>query len=89
MVSQANKYVFLSFFLQKSFQKKEQLATWLTDERLIHSHTNLFFSIKFKNNLSGTIRNICFHRYSFTPKVRWIGIRPMAPVLNTGPLEGI
>ena len=45
--------MFSSIFLfRKAFRKKEQLATWLVDDRLIHSHANLFFSIKFKNNLS-------------------------------------
>ena len=36
----------IAFLFIKSVQKKEQLATWLTDDRLIYSHTNLFFSIK-------------------------------------------
>ena len=57
------------FLFKKSFQKKEKLATWLNDDRLIHLDTNLFFSIKFKINLSATIRNICIHRYSLTPKM--------------------
>ena len=51
---------------RKAFRKKEQLATWLIDNRLIHSQTNLFFSIKFKNTLSATIRNKCNHGYSLT-----------------------
>ena len=65
----ANKYVFLGFSLQKSFQKKEQLAKWLIDDRLIPLHTNQFVSIKFKIDLSATIRDICIHRYSLTPKM--------------------
>ena len=45
--------MFASVFLcRKSFQKKSNYATWLIDDRVMHSHTNLFFSIKFKNNLS-------------------------------------
>ena len=64
--------MFSSAFLFKDrFQKKEQLATWLIDDILILLHTNLFFSIKFKINLSATMRNICIHRYSLTPKMNW------------------
>ena len=47
------------FLLKKAFRKKEQLATWLIDDRLIHLRTNLFFSIKLKINLSATRRNMC------------------------------
>ena len=61
-----------AFIFKESFQKKEQSAAWLIDDRLIHLHTNRFFSIKFKINLSATIRNICVHRYSLTPKMKWL-----------------
>ena len=65
--------MFSSAFLFKiSFQKTEQLGTWLIEDRLIHLHTKLFFSIKSKINLSATIRNICIHRYSLTPKMNWL-----------------
>ena len=57
------------FLFKKSFQKKEELATWSIDDRLIHLHANLFFSIKFKINLSATIRNICIHIDGLTPKM--------------------
>ena len=60
------------FSLKKKLSKKEQSATWLIDDRLIHLHTNLFFPMKFKINLSATIRNICIHRYSLTPKMNWL-----------------
>ena len=50
--------VFPGFSLQKKLSEKEQLATWLIDDRQIHLQTNLFFSIKFIINLSATIRNI-------------------------------
>ena len=48
-VRQINMFSSVSLF-KISFQKKEQFATWLIDHRLIHLHTNLFFSIKFKIN---------------------------------------
>ena len=48
--------------------KKVQSSTWLFYDKLIHLHEKLFFSIKFKINLSGTIRNICIHRYT-VPKM--------------------
>ena len=60
------------FLFKRSFQSKEQLATWLIDDGLIHLHTNLLFSIKFKIYLSATLRNICIHRYSLTPKMNWL-----------------
>ena len=70
-VGQINMFSSVVLF-KKSFEKKEQLATWLIDDRLIYLHTNLSFSIKFKINLSATIRNICIHRYSLTPKMNWL-----------------
>ena len=62
MIKAGKQISFPWFFSPKKHSEKEQLATWLIDDRLIHLHTNLFFSIKFKINLSMTIRNICIHR---------------------------
>ena len=44
-VKQINMFSSVFGFI-KSFQKKKQLATRLINDRLIHLHTNLFFSIK-------------------------------------------
>ena len=46
-VRQIDTFSYVSTLL-KSFQRREQLATWLFDQRLIHLHRKSLFFTKFK-----------------------------------------